>query len=179
MKKRNIECIRNETLLFQFQIRDFLFRRACRADIQSIRLIERYSFSPRFYRTPKYLKHQIDVGRFCVCCYEQTVVGYIGFQVHKRFAVISEIAVRIDFRRRGVGKFLLNTLLNEFLFHKFQFREIRLVVAEKNEPALALYRSFLFECNKKLEGYYGDDDGIMMKKKNLNTNFAKNTSKLI
>ncbi len=75
------------------------------------------------------------------------------------------------FRRRGIGRSLLREVLRR-LSCNYHVKEVTLEVRKSNVPAIKLYESFGFYPSSLLPGYYGDEDGILMKKKLIPRSFS-------
>lgn len=94
------------------------------------------------------------------------VVGFIigrvelGRSVH--FGHIITLDVVPSYRRRGIAEQLLCRI--ETILGAGGVKEVRLEVREDNLAALGLYQKFGYKRIGKLEGYYGDSDGLYLKK---------------
>lgn len=85
---------------------------------------------------------------------EGEVVGYAGLAMLVDDAHVMNLAVAKDAQRQGVGRRLLDELRREAIARGA--RLLTLEVRERNEPALALYRSAGFEEVGRRAGYYPD-----------------------
>jgi len=65
-------------------------------------------------------------------------------------------------RRRGIGRVLLQEM--EIIFAKGGVQACLLEVREDNAPALGLYRKLGYEEIGRLKNYYGNANGICLKK---------------
>lgn len=93
------------------------------------------------------------------------IIGYvIGARKSKARGHIISIAVRPEWRRKGIGSKLMNTLLD--LFKQEGLKFVELEVAVSNEEAIAFYESLGFRKVGVVKGYYswGEDAYIMVKK---------------
>src|SRR4030042_99899 len=90
------------------------------------------------------------------------VLGFTGLWFMADEAHLANIAVRHDWRRKGVGELLLIAVINLAIEHKARF--ITLEVRASNEEAQALYRKYgLIEVGTR-RGYYMDnkEDAVIM-----------------
>ena len=85
------------------------------------------------------------------------VIGYGIMSVAAGEAHLLNICVADDFRRRGIGRGLLNYLLRRA--RTLRAERIYLEVRPSNERALALYRRAGFETLGVRQGYYKAHDG--------------------
>lgn len=93
---------------------------------------------------------------------EEKVIGYVVFYLNFDEGHIMNIAVAADYRRRGVGRYLLASALEII---KESATEVFLEVAVNNSAALELYREFGFEIYGKRKRYYrGGGDAYVMRK---------------
>lgn len=92
------------------------------------------------------------------------VLGYGISKIEKEDGVIVSLAIRKDFRRRGVGSEILKRIIEVFERHKR--KRILLHVNETNVEAISLYLNFGFQKEKRIKNYYKNGDtGILMVKK--------------
>lgn len=93
---------------------------------------------------------------------EGDVQGYAGLAVHVGDAWINNIAVRRDLQRRGIGRSLLEALLDEA--HRQEARQVLLEVAAENVAAQRLYGGYGFEVIGVRRGYYqpSNTDALVM-----------------
>jgi ribosomal-protein-alanine N-acetyltransferase len=132
-------------------------------DLDEVVAIERASFSMPWSRGAfLYELQQNRVARCLVMRDDGRVVGYlclweIGDELH-----ITNVAVHPDCRRRGIGRSLLNGVLDDA-----RARKLKLVVLEvrpSNHEARTLYESFGFREVGRRRGYYYDtgEDALVM-----------------
>jgi ribosomal-protein-alanine N-acetyltransferase len=90
------------------------------------------------------------------------ILGYIGCWFIVDELHISTLAVDQTFRRRGIGKLLLEAVLRHGIEEGAQM--VTLEVRESNEPALKLYQKYGFKPVGRRTGYYrdNDEDAILM-----------------
>ncbi len=89
------------------------------------------------------------------------IVGFAGITINIDFNELMNIVVRKDFRKQGIGKLLLEKIIEESNEMKKQY--IYLEVNEKNENAINLYKSFQFvEVGRRKKYYDGKNDAILM-----------------
>lgn len=134
-----------------------------RADLDAVLAIERASFSMPWSRGAfLYEMEQNRVARCLVVREEAHVVGYLCLWEVADELHITNVAVHPQWRRRGIGRALLQDVLAEALA-----RGIRMVVLEvrpSNVEARALYESLGFRVVGRRRGYYYDtgEDALVM-----------------
>ena len=132
-------------------------------DLDEVLGIERASFSMPWSRGAfLYEMQQNRVARCWAMREDAQVVGYLSLWEVADEVHITNIAVRPDCRRRGLGRTLLRGILDEA-----RQRRIRLVVLEvrpSNTEARTLYESFGFRVVGRRRGYYYDtgEDALVM-----------------
>lgn len=93
-----------------------------------------------------------------VACGE--IVGYaVGIIRYSAIGHIVSIAVRAEYRRKGIGRMLLCRLIEELA--ALGAREMQLEVRESNSSAIALYVSVGFQRKMIIERYYEDGESAL------------------
>ena len=89
------------------------------------------------------------------------ILGYIICWYYLEELHIGNIAVIPDQQRQGIGKFMLEKVLEYFSDYNKAFLEVR----ESNKKAINLYMTFGFEAIYRREAYYpnGEDALVMIK----------------
>uniref|UniRef100_A0A7J2TI12 Ribosomal-protein-alanine N-acetyltransferase n=1 Tax=Archaeoglobus fulgidus TaxID=2234 RepID=A0A7J2TI12_ARCFL len=137
--------------MVQVAIRDYSIR-----DFNDILEIDKEAFNPR---NPSF-----DMFVYLTCCNDLLVadiggkvVGYVvTMDVDKFTGKIVSIAVRKEFRRRGIGEALLRKAI-ERLRAKGKIK-IALEVRISNIPAQELYKKLGFKIVGTIPGYYSDGE---------------------
>ncbi len=135
------------------------------SDLLEIMEIEKVSFlKSQAYPKSYFLRYFKKYSKgFTVAESNGEILGYmIGGIKNKRGEFIS-LAIKPEFRQKGIGVKLTNFLIN--LFKKEDIKDIVLNVRTKNKIAIAFYDKLGFEIVKKVKKYYlnGDDAYIMRK----------------
>ena len=86
-------------------------------------------------------------------------VGFIIYQLLYDQAEIIDIYVNSDYRKRGIGKELLNIVINNK-----KVKNITLEVNVDNKNAIMLYNSLGFKTVSTRKGYYNGKDALLMQK---------------
>ena len=118
--------------------------------------------------TPTILESELNNTNslYFVAKENENILGFAGIIINYDFTEISNIVVKKDFRNKGIGKILLEKIINES--KKLKKDKIYLEVNEKNEIALGLYEKYNFEkVGKRKEYYNKKDDAILMSLKIL------------
>ena len=132
-------------------------------DLDDVMEIERTSFSLPWSRWmfERELENR-EHSHFLVVKSGPDVVGYIGFWMALDEAHIVTIAVRSDFRRKGVGSMLMVSALD--LAVRLDADKATLEVRATNLPAQKLYEKFGFETVAIRRNFYSDtgEDAYIM-----------------
>jgi len=93
---------------------------------------------------------------------KQYIAGFVGFWIMVGEAHITNIAVRVPYRRQGIGELLLISAMD--MATELNAHIITLEVRASNTPALRLYQKCGFTQVGLRRGYYSDnkEDGILM-----------------
>jgi ribosomal-protein-alanine N-acetyltransferase len=132
-------------------------------DLDDVMEIERASFSMPWSRW----MFERELGdrehsHFLVARSGAEIVGYIGFWMVLDEAHVVTIAVRSDFRRKGIGSMLLSSALS--LAARMGADRATLEVRITNLPAQKLYRKFGFGVAAIRRNFYSDtgEDAYVM-----------------
>ena len=91
------------------------------------------------------------------------ILGFAGVLINFDFIEIMNIVVKKKYRKKGIGKELLEKIIDFSIEENFDI--IDLEVNSKNEPAINLYRKFGFkEVGLRRKYYNNIDDAILMEK---------------
>ncbi|RLE47697.1 MAG: ribosomal-protein-alanine N-acetyltransferase [Candidatus Methanomethylicota archaeon] len=124
-------------------------------DLDEIYEIEKASFNDLFY--PKsVLKNLIILyGKlFIIAEVKGKIIGYvIARKKNRSTAHLVSIAVTPSYRGMGIGKKLLNEIINKLA--KNGATQITLEVEVNNKPAIHLYKDRGFEVVSEIKNYYG------------------------
>ena len=131
------------------------FRPMTTADLDEVMGIERTSF--RFpWSTGFFLQElQVACARSILAEIDGRIVGYVLFWLLPGAVDIHNIAVHVNFRRRGIARALLSKVVTE-AERQTNLRVI-LEVRRSNLPAQKLYESMGFTTTSIRKGYYSDD----------------------
>ena len=125
------------------------------ADLDGVMTIERASFaypwSSRFFIQ----EFQVQCARSIVAEIEGNIVGYILFWLLPDEVDIHNVAVRGEYRRRGIGKLLLQQVIVQAL--RQSSARVILEVRKSNVAAQRLYESAGFVATGTRKAYYSDD----------------------
>jgi len=102
---------------------------------------------------------------FLVAISKQRTVGYVLASLMKDAGHILSIAVRRDFRRRGVGAKLMVEILE--VLQRKGVRRVDLEVRESNHAAHEFYRKLGFQEAGLIKEYYHDGEDAVKMSRNL------------
>ena len=102
----------------------------------------------------------------------ETVAGYVGSQAVCGEADMMNIAVLPDYRRQGIGKKLVSTLIR--VLADREVHSLTLEVRSSNEPAIAMYNLLGFEQVGRRPNYYlaPREDALILRKEWANENIS-------
>lgn len=125
------------------------------SDLQEIMRIEKTSFaypwSSRFFLQ----ELSVPCSRSLLAVTNSTTIGYIIYWFLATEIDIHNFAVDPAYRRQGIGRFLLQAVIDEAKNHGLS--RVTLEVRKSNEPAQRLYQSVGFTIEGVRRGYYSDD----------------------
>ena len=125
------------------------------ADLDEVMLIERTSF--RFPWSTNFFLQELQVAcaRSILAEIDGRIVGYVLFWQLPGAIDIHNIAVHVDYRRRGIARLLLDKVAGEA--RRQSTLRVMLEVRRSNLPAQKLYASAGFITTGIRKGYYSDD----------------------
>lgn len=98
---------------------------------------------------------------YIVAKYNDEIIGFSGIWKSIDDIHITNIVVKKDFRKNGIGTLLLQKLIS--LTNQFHYKELTLEVNSSNIPAIKLYSKFGFKKLGIRKKYYNNtDDAIIM-----------------
>lgn len=148
-------------------MREATLREFRMGDLDKVHMIERASYplpwSLNFFR----LMANMNPGLFLVAVLGDEVVGYTVGEVESRgkgrkAGHVMNIAVEAYHREKGVGTTLLDELEARFMERGVNMAYLE--VRESNLEAQRLYRNRGYMYLRKVDAYYGDEDGLVMTK---------------
>lgn len=141
---------------------DLRFRPITIADLDEIMAIERASYpfpwSSNFFRQ----ELQVACARSVLVELHGTILGYVLFWLLPGAVDIHNVAVHLDYRRRGIASMLLERVISEARDHGAV--RVLLEVRKSNLPAQSLYQRIGFIVTGVRKGYYSDngEDALAM-----------------
>lgn len=139
-------------------------RRMAEADLEIISSIERDVFTDPWSLNAFKTDLNNDMALPMVAEFENKIVGYSNIYIVAGKAQIANFAVAPGFRNRGVGRLLMNEIVDRA--EEKKCRVIFLEVRESNTPALELYKSYGFNAAGQRKDYYSkpEENAIIMVK---------------
>lgn len=132
-------------------------------DIDSVVEVELRSFPTPWERHAfEYEMEQNDAAYYLVCEIDGEVIAHCGAWFVMDQGTITNIAVMPDYRGRGIGKLLLQEMLD--YCDNEEIGNISLEVRVSNEVAIRLYEKMGFVKGPVRKNYYADnnEDAILM-----------------
>ncbi len=141
-----------------------IVRKMLPSDLSQVMAIENASFKHPY--TEEQIIGEMTVNPLAYlysAVVDSEVVGFINFMITFNSATISQIAVREDFRRKGIGNLLLGQMLKECHAQSDPVEFVTLEVRASNEKAQRFYKKHKFEIATTKKNYYDDgEDAIYM-----------------
>ena len=103
-----------------------------------------------------------DFSRMLLAKQNNVILGFIVAWILPGEIQINNIAVNKNYRQKGIGKLLLNEIIERF--SKIDCDRVFLEVKEKNIVAQQFYKLFNFKEIYIRKNYYRDDNAIVMEK---------------
>ncbi len=122
--------------------------------ITQLRVLESLCFE--YHWSEEQFRIGLEKKAFYVLGYEEQgiLVGYLAYSIVLGEMEVLNLGVHPDFRRRGIGKALMLTLLQKC--REMEINRGLLDVKETNHPAIALYESLGFRKVGIRKNYYPD-----------------------
>jgi ribosomal-protein-alanine N-acetyltransferase len=162
VKKNEVFPGETGEFLRERQFRDVVLREMIHTDIPQIMAIEESSFPTPWTYGIFTRELELDFSHNYVFDLHGEVIAYTCTWLIEGEVHIMNIAVKREYRRRGLGMALLGETLRRAcgMRAKFVFLEVR----ESNERALSLYRRLGFDIVHVRKGYYTDtqEDAFIM-----------------
>lgn len=99
-------------------------------------------------------------SKYIVAKQNDEIVGFAGIWIAIDVAHITNIVVKKDIRKSGIGSLLLQELIN--MCQRYKMKEITLEVNEHNLAAIQLYKKFNFNQVGIRKKYYNNQDNAII-----------------
>jgi ribosomal-protein-alanine N-acetyltransferase len=125
-----------------------------RRDLPEVMRTERASFEYAWTEDDfiRCLRQRNCIGM--VAEHEETITGFMIYELHRTQLHLLNFAVRPEFRRNGIGGLMLSKLTDKMITHRRE--KITLAVRERNLVAQMFFRSNGFQATRLLRNYYQD-----------------------
>jgi ribosomal-protein-alanine N-acetyltransferase len=156
--KLGLEFSISEGLMSKSQI--YVIREMKLSDLQEVMKIERESFCEPWSRSAfiELIKSKDAIS--VVYDEDGVVVGY-GIAIENNYLHIVNLAVKKEWRRRGIGSMLLSYLID------YAYKRALLEVRISNEEAIAFYEKLGFKKIDITERYYSNGESALIMEKKL------------
>ena len=139
-------------------------RKMLYSDLDAVVEIENATFSNPY--TKEQLAYELNdspVSGMYVAIVDHEVVGFIDFMITFNSSAIVQIAVKEEFKRKGIGNLLLGQMVKDCESKEDKVEYITLEVRKSNAPAIAFYKKHRFQEITIKKAYYEDgEDAIYM-----------------
>ena len=141
---------------------DLKIEKMTSAHIEEIANLEKECFSSPWSEDGLKAELNNNFARFFVAFSGERVAGYIGSHNVLGEVYITNVAVFSEFRRNGIGKVLVEFLVNEMKKENADF--VTLEVRKSNQNAISLYEKCGFEKVGERKKFYEKpiEDAILM-----------------
>lgn len=141
-------------------MKEIVIRKAEFTDLEDVLQIERESINSwSFNQFNQELKNSFALFLVAECA--GIIAGYIISWLVAGELQINSIAVKIRFKRQGIGTDLLNSVIMDCPSADVIFLEVR----SRSTEAREFYRGRGFTETGTRKNYYGDDDALLMEKR--------------
>lgn len=113
-----------------------------------------------------------EIINFLYECYRDTflvvekneeVIGFVIGITQKNEGHILVIAIKEEYKKKGVGTFLMKKLMD--IYEKKGVMKLKLEVRASNTPALSMYKKLGFKITNRLRNYYENgEDGFLLRR---------------
>ncbi len=142
---------------------DMVVRKSIPLDIPSLVNISSSCFKGNYDEA--YWEYQIGENPFAhtyTAIMDNQVVGYIDFMITFSSCTINLIAVKEEYRKKGVGNRLMGQLLKDCAAQKDETVEfVTLEVRESNANAISFYKKHQFQQVTVKKAYYDDGEDAL------------------
>ena len=138
---------------------NILLRPAKISDISNILMLEGQTQFDKYSQDSLTQMFNLDYYKIIVATLDDKVIGYIVATILFEDADILKIIVDSKFRRRGVGKQLIDNLLS--ICKENGVKKLHLEVRMDNSTAINFYEDLGFEYEFSRKNYYGLIDAII------------------
>lgn len=139
-----------------------IIRRMSAADIPFAAEIERLCFVHPWSEQSINEEMSKENSVFLMAFEDETPIGYVGLSTVLDEGYMGNLGVIENYRRKGIGRALMNELINECKAMDSAF--VTLEVRASNTPAVKLYESLGFTEAGRRKNYYKEplEDAILM-----------------
>ena len=132
--------------------------------IKELTYVERSCFPDPWTLEGLSAELQNPVARFFVALDHQKVVGYAGMYSVAGEGDIAKVAVLPEYRRKGIGRALVSTLI--YLAQQERLAFLTLEVRKSNQAAAELYQGLGFRLVGERRGFYEKprEDALLLTK---------------
>lgn len=140
-----------------------VFEDMSRSYIDDILEIEKEAFTSPWSRESLEAELDNHLAIYELMFLEGQLIGYYGFWKVFEEGHIMNIAIKKEYRSKGLGKILFSRLIDRA--RENDIKEVSLEVRKSNLPARKLYDSYLFEIIGERKDYYAKgEDALVMRK---------------
>lgn len=158
---QNFNIIPSEILVRQ---QSYIFESIGIDDVADMEVLDQLCFTPDIAFTDGYFRLLFYYDHAFGWCLrqQQKLVAFIMITPHRNRANIATIDVSPDFRRKGLGSFLVEYC--EKALKQNGYNSVYLQVHTENSGAINLYQKTGYSVVRTLKDYYPSGDAYLMRK---------------
>ncbi len=131
-------------------------------DVSAASKLEEETFSMPWKESDFLEMVKAPYAHYLVAELEGNIVGILGLRELAGEAEITNVAVRKEFKRQGIGRMLVNAAMD--ICDGLGIDDVTLEVRVSNDPAIKLYEGFGFKSEGIRPGFYEkpDEDALIL-----------------
>ena len=140
---------------------DFVIRKMDVSDIRFVDTMERDIFGKSL--SEQTLSHELlynKLAHYFTAVINQERIGYVGIWITEPNAEITNILVIEAYRKRGIGKALLEMVIQ--LCETHRVKDLTLEVRVSNEDAIRFYKNHGFKIASTRKNYYDNGESAYL-----------------
>lgn len=144
---------------------NFRLRQMNESDISQVMGIENSSFANPWSKSSFLRELIMPASSFLVAVRDEFVVGYMGYWLIEDEAQIMNVAVHLEYRRKGIANKILKYVIG--MIFESGVKNVYLEVRKGNAAARVLYNKLGFKEIGVRKQYYEEEkeDAVLMRKK--------------
>lgn len=139
-----------------------IVRKMLPSDMEAVMKIEQSVFvAPYTEQQMLYELNENPVAHLYCAVVDNEVVGFVDFSITFSSAYISQIGVKEEFRRKGIGNLLIGQIIKDCESQEEPVEFLTLEVRESNENAQKFYKKHKFQAITVKKAYYSNGENAI------------------